>query len=149
MSATVQTPLVPGPVQGPTREEPQIEALLPDDYALLVHLAYLILPPAVSRQRRVAAAHAVVQRVLPADGSCPPEILRRRVVGEAAQQASRRTALCRLSSLFAPADPAGFEPCARDLDATTIRERGRRGRRFAIVVIALTTAGVLASLLMC
>ncbi|WP_433166633.1 hypothetical protein [Kribbella sp. CA-247076] len=147
MSATVQTPLVPGPIQGPTREEPQIEALLPDDYASLVHLAYLILPPAISRQRRVAAAHAVVQRVLPASGSRPRELVRRDVVREAAQQACRRTALGRLSTLFAPADEPTFEPCARELDATTIRERGRRGSLFAIVVTVLTTAGVLAALL--
>lgn len=60
MSATVRTPLVPGPVQGPTREEPQVEALLLDDYSALVHPAYLILPPSISRQRRVVAAHAVL-----------------------------------------------------------------------------------------
>ncbi|GAB2653851.1 hypothetical protein [Kribbella swartbergensis] len=151
MSATVQTRsdpgLVPGPIQGPTREEPLIEALLPDDYAFLVHLAYLILPPSVSRQRRVAAAHAVVQRVLPAEGSCSREFLRRRVVQEAARQASRRTALCRLGSLFAPSDAADFTPCPRDLDPAAIPRRVRRGRRFAIGVTALTVALILAYLL--
>jgi hypothetical protein len=148
MSATVQTPLVPGPIQGPTREEPQIEALLPDDYAALVHLAYLILPPSISRQRRVAAAHGVVQRALPPHGACQPEFVRRRVVQEASRQASRRTALCRLGGLFAPSDAADFTPCARDLDPTTVRQRARRGRRVAVTVTVLTAVGILVSLLM-
>jgi hypothetical protein len=148
MSATTFIPLVPGPVQGPTREEPQIEALLPDDYASLVQLAYLILPPSISRARRVAAAHNVVQRVLPRDGSHHREIVRRRVVQEAARQASRRTASCRLSSLFAPSDAADFNPCARDLDATTIRQRTTRGRRVSIIVTVLTAVGITASLLL-
>ncbi|MFG1814977.1 hypothetical protein ACGFIF_14505 [Kribbella sp. NPDC049174] len=148
MSATVQTPLVPAAIQGPTREEPLIEALLPDDYASLVHLAYLILPPSASRPRRVAAAHGVVQRVLPPAGAYPREFIRRSVVQEAARQASRRTALCRLGGLLAPTDAADFNPCARDLDSTAIQQRVRRGRRFAVTVTALTAVGVLASLLM-
>ncbi len=148
MSATVQTPLVPGPIQGPTREEPQIEALLSDDYACLVHLAYLILPPSISRQGRVAAAHAVVQRALPPHGACQPEFIRRSVVQEASRQASRRTALCRLVGLFAPSDAAEFTPCARDLDSTAARQRARRGRRVAVTITVLTAVGILASLLM-
>lgn len=148
MSATTFIPLVPGPIQGPTREEPQIEALLPDDYASLVQLAYLILPPSISRPRRVAAAHSVVQRVLPRDGAHHREFIRRRVVQEAARQASRRTALCRLDSLFAPSDAADFDPCARDLDPTTIRQRSARGRRVAIIATVLTAAGIIASLLL-
>ena len=147
MSATVQTPLVPGPIQGPTREEPQIEALLPDDYASLVHLAYLILPPSIGRQWRVAAAHGVVQHALPPQGAYQPEVIRRTVVQEAARQASRRTALCRLGGLFAPSDPADFTPCARDLDSTAVRQRTRRGRWVAITVTVLTAVGILASLL--
>jgi hypothetical protein len=147
MSATVQTPLVPGPIQGPTREEPLIEALLPDEYAALVQLAYLILPPSISRPRRVAAAHGVVQRSLPPDGSYPPAIMRRRVMHEAARQASRRTALGRLGGVFAPADPPAFDPCARDLDSTTIRRRTARGRRVAIAITVLTTVCILAALL--
>ena len=59
MSATVETPIVPGPVQGPTREEPLIEALLLDDYRSLVHLAYLILPPSISRA--LSGANRVVE----------------------------------------------------------------------------------------
>lgn len=146
MSATVQTPLVPGPIQGPTREEPQIEALLPDDYASLVQLAYLILPPSISRPRRIASAHGVVQRVMP-DGSYHRELLRRRVVQEAARQASRRTALCRLGSVFAPSDAVDFNPCARDLDATTIPQRTERGRRVAIAFTVLMATVILGSLL--
>jgi hypothetical protein len=148
MSATVQTPLIPGPIQGPTREEPQIQALLPDDYAFMVHLAYLILPPSISRPRRIATAHGVVQRVLPADASYPREFLRQRVVQEAARQSSRRTALCRLASLFAPSDAEDFSPCARDLDPTAIQQRTRRGRRVTIAITVLTALGIVASLLM-
>lgn len=147
MSATVQTPLVPGPIQGPTREEPQIEALLPDDYAFLVHLAYLILPPSISRPRRVTAAHAVVQRALPPDTSYPREVMRQRVIQEAAHQASRRTPLCRLSSALAPRDAADFTPCARTLDRTALHHRTTRGRRLAIAFTLLTTLAILASLL--
>jgi hypothetical protein len=148
MSATTFIPLVPGPIQGPTREEPQIEALLPDDYAALVQLAYLILPPSISRPRRVATAHGLVQRVLPRDGAHHREFIRRRVVQEAARQASRRTALCRVSSLFAPSDAADFDPCARDVDATAIRQRTTLGRRVAITITVLTTAALIASLLL-
>ncbi|MEU4602989.1 hypothetical protein AB0F43_08430 [Kribbella sp. NPDC023972] len=147
MSATVQTPLVPGPIPGSTREESQIEALLPDDYASLVHLAYLILPPSISRSRRVAAAHSVVQRALPPGRSYPREVMRRRVVHEAARQASRRTALGRLGSVFAPSDALDFDPCARQLDSTTIAHRVRRGRRVAIAITIFTTVCILAALL--
>ncbi|MFI7067294.1 hypothetical protein ACIBL3_40310 [Kribbella sp. NPDC050124] len=148
MSATVQTPLVPGPIQGLTREEPQIEALLPDDYAFLVHLAYLILPPSISRPRRVTTAHAVVQRALPPETSYPREVMRQRVIQEAARQASRRTPLGRLSSALAPPDATDFTPCARTLDPTTLRHRTARGRRVAITFTLLTTLSVLASLLL-
>ena len=145
MSATVETPLVPGP----TREEPHIEALLHDDYASLVQLAYLILPPSISRRRRVATAHGVVQRALP-PGGLPwgaDRRTRNRVVQEAARQASRRTALCRLGGLFAPSDAADFDPCATHLDATTILLRNKRGRRVVIAVTILLAIITLTSLL--
>jgi hypothetical protein len=151
MSATVETPLVPGPIQGPTREEPQIEALLLDDYASLVQLAYLILPPSISRQRRVAAAHGVVQRALP-PGGLPwgaDRRTRHRVVQEAARQASRRTPLCRLGGAFAPSDPEDFDPCATHLDATALQLRNKRGRRVAIAVTVLLAVTILTSLLTC
>ncbi|WP_234430631.1 hypothetical protein, partial [Streptomyces sp. NRRL F-4489] len=43
----------------------QAEAALVEHYPRLTRLAYLVLPPAASRGRRVLAAHAVVQRALP------------------------------------------------------------------------------------
>ncbi|MCZ1015375.1 hypothetical protein [Streptomyces noursei] len=43
----------------------QAEAALVEHYPRLARLAYLVLPPAPTRGRRVLAAHAVVQRALP------------------------------------------------------------------------------------
>ncbi|MFC8826429.1 hypothetical protein ACFT9I_13935 [Streptomyces sp. NPDC057137] len=43
----------------------EAEAALVEHYPRLVRLAYLTLPPRLGRHRRVLAAHAVVQRVLP------------------------------------------------------------------------------------
>ncbi|WP_371407575.1 hypothetical protein OHA10_19015 [Kribbella sp. NBC_00662] len=173
MSATIETPIVPGPIQGPTREEPLIEALLLDDYRSLVHLAYLILPPAISRARRVAAAHAVVQRALPPSLTLPPdlalprelpysltaqpdvtipatrhrEFLRRRVVEEATRQAADRSLLARLGSVIAPADGLEFDPCTIRPDRTAIHRRCARGRRLAITATLLLTAGIMVALL--
>ncbi|MFE0651421.1 hypothetical protein ACFVZH_22810 [Streptomyces sp. NPDC059534] len=48
----------------PAREA--AEAALVENYPGLVRLAYLILPPALGRHRRVLTAHALVQRALPA-----------------------------------------------------------------------------------
>ncbi|MFC6155113.1 hypothetical protein [Kribbella jiaozuonensis] len=156
MTATIETPIVPGPIQGPTREEPLIEALLLDDYRSLVHLAYLILPPAISRARRVAAAHAVVQRALPPDLTLPysptapatrhREFLRHRVVQEATRQAADRSLLARLGSAIAPADGLEFDPCTIRPDRTAIR-RCARGRRLAIAATLLLTAGIMVALL--
>ena len=154
MSATVETPIVPGPVQGPTREEPLIEALLLDDYRSLVHLAYLILPPAISRARRVAAAHAVVQRALPPGLPLPTELvtrhrefMRRRVVEEATRQAEQRSILARLGSVLAPADELGFDPCSTRPDRTAIARRRNRGRRVAIAATLVAAATILTALL--
>ena len=148
MSATVE--VVPGPIQGPTREEPLIEALLLDDYPSLVHLAYLILPPSISRARRVAAAHAVVQRALPPGlplPAHPREFMRHRVVQEATRQASQQTARARLAAVLARADAMSFEPCATTVDRTTIRHRNECGRRVAIAFTVLFTLGILLALL--
>ncbi|WP_411105885.1 hypothetical protein [Streptomyces sp. cmx-4-9] len=41
------------------------EAAIVEHYARLVRLAYLVLPPALGRNRRVLTAHALVQRALP------------------------------------------------------------------------------------
>lgn len=46
----------------------EAEAALVEHYPRLVRLAYLTLPPGLGRHRRVLAAHAVVQRVLPRSG---------------------------------------------------------------------------------
>jgi hypothetical protein len=167
MSATIETPIVPGPIQGPTREEPLIEALLLDEYRSLVHLAYLILPPAISRARRVAAAHAVVQRALPPGLALPRELpyslaaqpdvtgpatrhcefLRRRVVQEATRQAADRSLLARLGSVIAPADGLEFDPCTIRPDRTAIHRRCARGRRLAIAATLLLTTGIMVALL--
>ncbi|HZX04318.1 hypothetical protein [Kribbella sp.] len=169
MSATVETPIVPGPVQGPTREEPLVEALLLDDYRSLVHLAYLILPPSISRARRVAAAHAVVQRALPPGLPLPTELalpsslvgppdlrvqatrhrefMRRRVVDEATRQAEHRTLFGRLGSVLAPADALGFDPCSTRPDRTALVRRRARGRYVAIAATVVAATAILAALL--
>ena len=117
----------------------------------MVHLAYLILPPSISRQRRVTAAHAVVQRALPPGLALPTgdprEFMRQRVVQEATTQASQRTALARLGGVLARADDLGFEPCATHVDHTAIRRRNQCGRRVAIAFTVLLTLGVLLALL--
>ncbi|MEU8224009.1 hypothetical protein [Kribbella sp. NPDC048915] len=169
MSATVETPIVPGPVQGPTREEPLIEALLLDDYRSLVHLAYLILPPSISRARRVAAAHAVVHRALPPGLELPGEralpssltvpldlrlpatrhreYLRRRVIDEATRCARHRSLLERITGVLAPTDPLGYDPCNIAPDPTTPITRDARARRFTITVALLLTATLISALL--
>ncbi|GHF32417.1 hypothetical protein GCM10010218_11810 [Streptomyces mashuensis] len=53
-------PFAPAPV-----DVEQAEAALIEHYPRLVRLAYLVLPPALPRSRRVLAAHALVQRALP------------------------------------------------------------------------------------
>ncbi|MEV5965781.1 hypothetical protein AB0L70_28700 [Kribbella sp. NPDC051952] len=152
MSATVESPVVPGPIQGPTREEPLIEALLLDDYPSLVHLAYLILPPSISRAQRVAAAHAVVQRALPPGLTLPVghgrEHMRGRVVREATRHASQRSALDRLGSVLARADSLSFEPCSTKVDRVAIRQRCARGRRTAIACTLIVALGIGVSLLL-
>ncbi|GAA1577237.1 hypothetical protein GCM10009804_37300 [Kribbella hippodromi] len=157
MTATVETPIVPEPVQGPTREEPSIEALLLDEYRSLVHLAYLILPPAISRARRIASAHAAVHRALPPTLTLPAdltpspvlarEFMRRRVVEEATRQAAARSVLARLGSVLAPADGLGFEPCSTRVDRSTITRRRTRGRRVAIITTIAVTTAILLTLL--
>ncbi|WP_405056260.1 hypothetical protein OG474_26400 [Kribbella sp. NBC_01505] len=152
MTATVETPLVPGPIQGPTREEPMVEALLLDEYRSLARLAYLILPPSLSRSRRIATAHRVVQYAvppgLPVPDREPREFLRRRVVQEATRQAATRPVLERVGSVFAPADPADFDPCAITVDPTAIATRCRRGRQVALAATTTFTLCLLAALLL-
>ncbi|MHC3472502.1 hypothetical protein ACYF6T_27925 [Streptomyces sp. 7R007] len=49
----------------PVVDVEQAEAALVEHYPRLVRLAYLVLPPALGRNRRVVTAHALVQRALP------------------------------------------------------------------------------------
>ncbi|MGW0991733.1 hypothetical protein ACWD5V_00120 [Streptomyces sp. NPDC002523] len=56
---------VPDGAAGPAVDVEQAEAALVEHYPRLVRLAYLVLPPCLSRGRRVLTAHALVQRALP------------------------------------------------------------------------------------
>lgn len=58
--ATAPRPFAPAPV-----DVEQAEAALIEHYPRLVRLGYLVLPPALGRNRRVLTAHALVQRALP------------------------------------------------------------------------------------
>lgn len=58
------TASAPSPAPAPVDVE-QAEAALVEHYPRLVRIAYLVLPPALGRNRRVLTAHAVVQRSLP------------------------------------------------------------------------------------
>ncbi|MEU9334550.1 hypothetical protein AB0D49_15515 [Streptomyces sp. NPDC048290] len=59
---------------GPVVDVEQAEAALVEHYPRLVRLAYLVLPPAPSRGRRVLSAHALVQRTLPRGRTAAPVI---------------------------------------------------------------------------
>ncbi|MFI6080994.1 hypothetical protein ACIBBB_08445 [Streptomyces sp. NPDC051217] len=63
-TASAAAPTPPGPAPAPIDVE-QAEAALVEHYPRLVRIAYLVLPPALGRNRRVLTAHAVVQRSLP------------------------------------------------------------------------------------
>ncbi|MER5751252.1 hypothetical protein [Streptomyces sp. NPDC002088] len=52
----------------------QAEAALVEHYPRLVRLAYLVLPPALGRGRRVLTAHALTQRALPKKRASAPAI---------------------------------------------------------------------------
>ncbi|MCX4727037.1 hypothetical protein [Streptomyces sp. NBC_01306] len=51
----------------------QAEAALVEHYPRLVRLAYITLPPSLGRHRRALAAHAAVQRALPASRDSGPD----------------------------------------------------------------------------
>ncbi|MEV7283603.1 hypothetical protein AB0O01_03375 [Streptomyces sp. NPDC093252] len=59
---------------GPVVDVEQAEAALVEHYPRLVRLAYLVLPPDLSRGRRVLGAHALVQRALPRGRAAAPVI---------------------------------------------------------------------------
>ncbi|QGV80962.1 hypothetical protein [Streptomyces ficellus] len=60
LNVSTQELATPAPV-----DVDQAEAALVEHYARLVRIAYLVLPPALGRNRRVLTAHSVVQRSLP------------------------------------------------------------------------------------
>ncbi|HEY9372536.1 hypothetical protein, partial [Streptomyces sp.] len=60
MTTQETVPSGPGPI-----DVEQAEAALVEHYPRLVRIAYLVLPAALGRNRRVLAAHALVQRSLP------------------------------------------------------------------------------------
>ncbi|MFE9932507.1 hypothetical protein [Streptomyces sp. NPDC005533] len=60
---TATRPLPPVSAVPPDVE--QAEAAIVEHYPRLVRLAYLVLPPALGRNRRVLTAHSLVQRALP------------------------------------------------------------------------------------
>lgn len=58
-------PRPPVPSSEPVVDIEQAEAALVEHYPRLVRIAYLVLPPALGRTRRVLTAHALTQRALP------------------------------------------------------------------------------------
>ncbi|MET9557011.1 hypothetical protein [Streptomyces sp. NPDC006645] len=99
------TAAAPSPTPAPIDVE-QAEAALVEHYPRLVRIAYLVLPPALGRNRRVLTAHAVVQRSLPRNRTvATPDsgyaYLRGRVLRQAldAGRPSRRAAWPRRSQL--------------------------------------------------
>ncbi|MBT2415416.1 hypothetical protein J7I94_33605 [Streptomyces sp. ISL-12] len=65
----------PAPSAGdPVVDVEQAEAALVEHYPRLARLAYLVLPPALGRTRRVLTAHALVQRALPRNRTPAPAI---------------------------------------------------------------------------
>ncbi|MDX3531271.1 hypothetical protein P1P75_33920 [Streptomyces sp. ID05-39B] len=64
----------PGSAADRTVDVEQAEAALVEHYPRLVRLAYLVLPPRLSRGRRVLTAHALVQRALPRRRTSAPAI---------------------------------------------------------------------------
>jgi hypothetical protein len=110
----------------------EVELAFLANYAALVRLAHLILPPTLGRNRRILAAHDVVQHSLPGREllECQligvrdaADFIRRRVAQAAIEQARARTPLRLLPlawafRLFAPTDAydlllAGRPPEAR------------------------------------
>ncbi|MER7910718.1 hypothetical protein [Streptomyces sp. NPDC096068] len=98
----------------PAREA--AEAALVEHYPALVRLAYLVLPPALGRHRRVLAAHALVQNSL----------------AEAAGRAGSGTSRAGTPTAGAalPGQRSGERPAHAWLRATVVRAALRPPRRF-------------------
>ncbi|MEU1147522.1 hypothetical protein ACFYO9_18670 [Streptomyces sp. NPDC005863] len=103
----------------------QAEAVILDRYTRLVRLAYLTLPTALSRHRRVLVAHALVQRALPGFRAryAPPRVPMPRAGG--AREESRRGARGPGASWSSGADAAWVT--GRVLCAALAHERRPRG----------------------
>ncbi|RKN42212.1 hypothetical protein [Streptomyces hoynatensis] len=73
----------PSDVSAPGVGRKAAEAALAEHYPRLVRLGYLILPAGLGRDRRVLAAHALVQRALPGGGraAAPPALPAQRAHG--------------------------------------------------------------------
>ncbi|WP_432946766.1 hypothetical protein ACQPXM_09095 [Kribbella sp. CA-253562] len=87
----------------------EVEAALLENYPALVRLAYLVLPSALGRHRRILAAHGVVQRAMPDRRRLERELIgetsafvyiRRRVLRDAVRQAHARTPLRMLPQVW-------------------------------------------------
>jgi hypothetical protein len=140
------------------------EAALLDNYPELVRIAYAMLPANAGRQRRVIAAHGVVQRALPDHRRLERQLrgvtdakafVRDRVRQEAIKQAQARTpwwllpqawGLRLLALLEAPADHS-FDPCSlQPARRTELVRRNACGRNVAILVTSVLALGILAAL---
>ncbi|MEU6815280.1 hypothetical protein [Streptomyces sp. NPDC046860] len=103
--------------QDPAVDVGRAEAALVEHYPRLVRLAYLVLPPALGRGRRVLTAHALAQRALPRgrkqrspipaqpagrDGDPGYALVRLRVLRSALEASGPRKGLPKLSRLPAP-----------------------------------------------
>ncbi|KOX26290.1 MULTISPECIES: hypothetical protein [unclassified Streptomyces] len=109
---------VPGPAipaHRPAREA--AEAALVEHYPALVQLAYLVLPPALGRHRRVLTAHALVQNSLA------------EAAGRVGSGTSRTGTPPAGASL--PGQRSGERPAHAWLRATVLRAALRPPRRFA------------------
>jgi hypothetical protein len=95
----------------------EVEATLLDGYRGYVRLAYLILPPALGRNRRILTAHGVVQRALPerrrlerqlAGETNAADYVRRRVIQDSLEHATSRTPLRFVPSTSSPEGRAAW-----------------------------------------
>ena len=157
------------PTSAPAPISPaDVEAALLDNYADLVRLAYANLPAELPRQRRVLAAHTVVQHALQGHDllgiTDAKAFVRDRVQADSIRQAQARTPLrhkprawaLALLALTDASDPAratepardSFDPCSlKPACRTELLQRNTRAANLVIVVTTLLALGILTSLL--
>jgi hypothetical protein len=164
-TTTLQRPRLTTPPDRFSISPADVEAALLDNYPDLVRLAYAVLPATLGRNRRVLAAHGVVQRALPdrrrlerqlAGATDAVAFVRDRVLQDAIKQAKARTpwwllpqALgLRLLAFADAADDHSFDPCSlRPARRTELIRRNACGRTVAIVVTSLLALGIMTSLI--